>query len=77
MIFHFIHTEDKVLAIQGSNEGAFVSTALNISTVVSSIKPIKEGVNSFLEGSVILVKALDEVAKLYPFVGGEANPISF
>lgn len=31
---------------------------------------IEQGVNAFLEGSAMLMKALDEVAKFHPFIGG-------
>lgn len=34
-------------------------------------RAIEEGLSHFLEGSAVLMKALDEVAKLHPFVGGK------
>jgi hypothetical protein len=34
------------------------------------MEAISQGVNSFLEGSAVLMNALDEVSKLHPFIGG-------
>jgi len=48
-----------------------VTTAINVATVLTNIDGVQDGINRFLEGSAVLVKALDEVAKLHPFVGGE------
>ena len=31
---------------------------------------IEQGFNSILQGSMVLMSALDEVAKLHPFIGG-------
>jgi hypothetical protein len=33
-------------------------------------KAIKEGIDHFFDGMPVLMKALDEVAKLHPFIGG-------
>lgn len=44
-----------------------VTTILNAS---GSMQAIEQGVNHFLEGSEVLMKVLDEVQKLHPFIGG-------
>jgi hypothetical protein len=31
---------------------------------------IQNGINTFLDGMPVLMKALDEISKLHPFVGG-------
>jgi len=49
----------------------FVSTAVNATNVLASLEPIKEGASHLLENSAVLIKVLDELAKLHPFVGGE------
>jgi hypothetical protein len=33
-------------------------------------KVIKEGIDHFFDGMPVLMKALDELVKLHPFVGG-------
>lgn len=44
-----------------------ISTTLNL----SGAEAIKDHISTFAEHSVVLIKALDEVAKLHPFVGGK------
>jgi hypothetical protein len=44
-----------------------VSTALSLA---GGADAIKENMSAFAEHSAVLIKALDEVAKLHPFVGG-------
>lgn len=57
-----------------ANQG-YVSTAIDgvktILEVTGGIEGIEQGINKFMEGSTVLMNALDEVAKLHPFVGGE------
>jgi len=35
---------------------------------------IEKGVNTFMETVPSLMKALDEVAKIHPFISGESHP---
>ncbi|KAJ7248435.1 hypothetical protein C8J57DRAFT_1358239 [Mycena rebaudengoi] len=37
--------------------------------IVGGMEAIEEGVNTFMEGSQVLMRALSEVAKLHPFIG--------
>ena len=37
---------------------------------------IEKGVNTFMETVPVLMKALDEVAKVHPFIAGMGNPVS-
>jgi len=37
---------------------------------------IQKGVDTFMEAVTSLVKALDEVAKVHPFISGEPNPFN-
>jgi len=37
---------------------------------------IQHGVNTFMEAVPSLMKALDEVAKIHPFISGEPRPLN-
>jgi len=37
---------------------------------------IQKGVNAFMEAVPSLMKALDEVAKVHPFISGEPHPFN-
>lgn len=41
------------------------------------MQAIEQGVNSFMEGSAVLMNALDEVAKLHPFIGSTCQPLYY
>jgi hypothetical protein len=41
--------------------------------IVGGMEAIEEGVNTFMEGSQVLMRALSEVAKLHPFIGGNST----
>ena len=56
-------------AIQGGN-APLIGGVLAVLPAVGGLEAIEQGVNHFLEGSAVLMKTLDEVAKLHPFVGG-------
>nr|GAT44772.1 predicted protein [Mycena chlorophos] len=51
---------------QGASELAIVETEL---TAVGVLETIENGIHSLAEGMPVLMNALDEVAKLHPFVG--------
>ena len=36
---------------------------------------IEDGVNTFMQAVPSLMKALDEVAKIHPFINGELHPL--
>ncbi|KAJ7777866.1 hypothetical protein DFH07DRAFT_796416 [Mycena maculata] len=63
---------DKVLltmetgVAQGDTIMTTIKTALD---GVSGLEVIENGINSFMEGMPVLMNALDEVAKLHPFIG--------
>lgn len=59
--------------IYSQNAAQIVATAGNIANAID-FKSIEDNVRSFAESSTILMKALDEVAKLHPFIGGESIP---
>lgn len=40
------------------------------------VDAIQKGVNTFMEAVPSLMKALDEVAKVHPFISGEPNPFN-
>lgn len=42
--------------------------------VTGGLEGIEHGLNAFMEGIPVLMNALDEVAKLHPFVGGRFDP---
>ncbi|KAJ6560234.1 hypothetical protein B0H19DRAFT_1146862 [Mycena capillaripes] len=45
------------------------SVGVVVVEAVGGVEAIEEGVNTFLEGSQVLMNALGEVAKLHPFIG--------
>jgi len=40
------------------------------------VDTIQNGVNTFMEAVPSLMKALDEVAKVHPFISGELRPLN-
>ncbi|KAJ6536682.1 hypothetical protein DFH09DRAFT_1324428 [Mycena vulgaris] len=52
-------------------DGALLVAGVSMVVVEAAggIEAIEEGVNTFLEGSQVLMNALGEVAKLHPFIG--------
>jgi hypothetical protein len=57
------------------NAAMIGSTITQIAEASASIdsKALEDGLHGFLEGVQVLMKGLDEVAKLHPFVGGTLN----
>lgn len=53
-----------------ANATGMVSGIQTVLEITGGMDAITEGINHFLEGSTVLMNALDEVAKLHPFVGG-------
>jgi hypothetical protein len=52
------------------------STVKKVAVAASAaidLNAVEEGIRGFVEGTKILMKALDEVAKLHPFIGGRVN----
>ncbi|KAF8589615.1 hypothetical protein K439DRAFT_1521372 [Ramaria rubella] len=55
-----------------SAQGNAISVMMNLKPIydfIGGIDTITQGMSSLVEGSEVLMKALDEVAKLHPFVG--------
>lgn len=60
------------------NKAAIESTVKKIAVAASAAmdsKAVEEGISGFVEGTKILMRGLDEVAKLHPFIGGRINHI--
>ena len=55
---------------KGVQAAAMVVTVKTTIDAVGGMEAVSKGLNSLLEGSGNFIKALDEVAKLHPFVGG-------
>ncbi|GBE88944.1 hypothetical protein SCP_1403520 [Sparassis crispa] len=65
--------DDKVTTIQGQETLATtlyapIKSAVALEAVSGIKKSIEDGINSFLDGMPVLMKALDEVAEIHPFV---------
>lgn len=60
------HPGDKILA---TSENPVVSAVKNVATS-AAFDMVKTEVTHFVEGSRILVRALDEVGKVHPFIQG-------
>jgi hypothetical protein len=61
-----------VLAAQGGQQNSTALTVIQTAMdLTGRTEAIEQGVNSFVEGSALLMKVLDDVAKLHPFVGGK------
>ena len=69
-VLPFIGTEDGVATAQGPNATSVIQGVTAVLDVTGGMQAITEGVNAFLEGSTVLMNALDEVSKLHPFIGG-------
>jgi len=55
------------------NQAQIESTVKEIAVVASSamdVKAVEDGILGFVEGTKILMKGLDAVAALHPFIGG-------
>jgi hypothetical protein len=67
-----VHIENQVSGVQAGrdNNATLINGASVVLGATGGMEAIERGVNHFLEGSDILMKSLDEVAKLHPFVGG-------
>ncbi|KAF8516802.1 hypothetical protein JB92DRAFT_2909317 [Gautieria morchelliformis] len=63
--------ENQVSGVQAGrdNNATLINGVSVVLGATGGLEAIEQGVNHFLEGSAILMKSLDEVAKLYPFVG--------
>ncbi|KAF8516788.1 hypothetical protein JB92DRAFT_2909192 [Gautieria morchelliformis] len=51
------------------NNATLINGVSVVLGATGALEAIEQGLNHFLEGSAILMKSLDEVAKLHPFVG--------
>lgn len=68
----FIPSGDKALAVSGSQT---VSLAKN-TMATAAFSMVKDQVSSFAERSETLMKVLDEVGKVHPFIQSMSKPIS-
>ena len=57
--------------VEGSGLPVQVSAVADTSQIAAAIE---EGVNTFMETVPALIKALDEVAKVHPFISGTDEP---
>ncbi|KAJ7129233.1 hypothetical protein C8R44DRAFT_776236 [Mycena epipterygia] len=55
--------------IQEGKAAAFATGVVTGLTAVGGMEAIEKGLNSFMDGIPVLMNALDEVAKLHPFIG--------
>jgi hypothetical protein len=72
ILLRYIVTEGEALAAQGHqvNATAAITGITTVLDATGGMQAIEQGVNHFLEGSAVLMNALDEVSKLHPFIGG-------
>lgn len=54
-----------------TNNAVIISTVQAGITAVGGVEAIQTGLNSFMEHATVIMKTLDEVSKLHPFIGGE------
>lgn len=70
-----LDTEDGITAAQENQENSLtIGIADSVGMVLDAtggMEAIEQGINRFIEGSQVLMNALDEVAKLHPFIGGK------
>jgi hypothetical protein len=59
------------------NHVNLINGVSQVLATTGGLKAIEQGVNHFLEGSAILIKGLNEVAELHPFVKGAPREIIF
>lgn len=58
------------------NQATIESTVKKIAVMASAtvdFNAVEEGISGFVEGTKVLMRGLDEVAKLHPFIGGRIN----
>jgi hypothetical protein len=74
-----IRTENQASSVQvgQGNNATLMNGASAVLAPTGGPRQIQQGVNQFLEGSAIFMKALDEVAKLHPFIGGATGNPNF
>jgi len=62
--------------LQGAREptASIVSGVVAVFDAAGGTQAVEQGVNAFMDGSAVLMKALDEVAKFHPFIGGVYEP---
>jgi hypothetical protein len=66
-----------VLAAQSDQQNSTMLTVIKTAMdATGGTEAIEQGVSSFVEGSALLMSALDDVAKLHPFVGGKLVTLS-
>ncbi|KAJ7093996.1 hypothetical protein B0H15DRAFT_905027 [Mycena belliarum] len=57
-------------AMENQAKGVVIMTAVKTGLdAVGGMEAIEKGINTFMEGMPVLINALDEVAKLHPFIG--------
>ena len=59
---------------QGVLVGALAEPAKVLLEVSQVADVVEKGVNTFMEAVPVLVKMLDEVARIHPFISGELRP---
>ncbi|KAJ6610468.1 hypothetical protein B0H10DRAFT_411247 [Mycena sp. CBHHK59/15] len=67
-----IHTAENGVAgaMEKQTKGAVIMAGVTAGlNAVGGMEAIEKGINSFMEGMPVLMNALDEVAKLHPFIG--------
>jgi hypothetical protein len=66
-----------ILAAQSDQQNSTMVTVIKTAMdMTGGTEAIEQGVSSFVEGSALLMSALDDVAKLHPFVGGKLVTLS-
>lgn len=70
-------SENGIAGAQGAQASSnpLVVGATKVLEVTGGLEGLENGIKSFFEGSTFLMNALDEVAKLHPFVGGSSHRI--
>jgi len=66
---------DGISAVQGDATpfAPVISAAANAVGQSDIGKAVKEGIDHFFDGMPVLMKALDEVKNLHPFIGGTST----
>ncbi len=74
--FHEMLPGDKADAIQEKNETAENGVELVKPAYESEVMEMaREGINKFVDSLPGLLKALDEVAKIHPFISSKSSPL--
>jgi len=69
---YYTFAKEYSLANQATIEATVKKIAVAASGSMDS-KAVEEGISGFVEGTRVLMKGLDEVARIHPFIGGIIN----